>query len=192
MGETPNAGRTVRGLLTSAAAVMGGVIIAVIATSGSYAYLSDEAGLESATITAGTTGLLVEGASHHAIPGMDVTGLVPGTVVYTAFTVSNSGDVDLSVAVGSTQVTAATLGLADHLTASLAPVATPAQCTASVPGAVVGPLPGFTSTRSPVMIPAGYTQVYCLAVSLVGTAPSSVQGGTAAFVFNFDGIQVTS
>lgn len=177
----------IRGMLATTLAVMLGTFVAVLAAGGTYALWNDQVAISPTTISSGTVGLTVTQAD-----GMNVTGLVPGAAVATTFTAANVGDVDLSVAVTSTTLASQTLDLASHLSITLAPVADSAACSTAVAGGVQGALLGFTSTTSPVLIDQHASQLYCLVASLSPSAPPEVQGGTAAFVLNFEGQQVAS
>lgn len=183
----PFAGITARGMLASAGAIAAGTMIAVLAAGGSYALWNDQVAISATTITSGTVGLTVTQAD-----GMDITGLVPGASVATTFTASNDGDAGLSAAVTTTTLTSETLGLASHLSLTLAPVAGSAACNTSVAGGTQGALLGFTSTTNPVVIDPHASQLYCLVATLAPSAPTDVQGGTAAFALNFEGLQVAS
>jgi len=177
---------TVRGILSSAGSIAAGVVVSVLAAGGTYAILNDQVTISPATITSGTVGLTVTQAG-----GMNVTGLVPGASVVSTFTASNTGNADLSVAVTTTTLTSQELDLASHLSLKLAPVDGVAACTAAVAGGAQGPLIGFTSTTNPVVIGDKTSQLYCLVATLSPSAPVGVQGGTAGFTLNLEGLQVT-
>ena len=175
-----------RGLLTWTATIMGGILVAVFAAGGSYALWNGSAKISDVTVSSGTIGLTME-----AVPALNIDGLVPGSSVYTAFTASNDGDADLSVVMSGTEVTGQTNGLASYLIVTLANVLTPGDCTKDVVGDS-GPVIGFTSTTSPVLIDAGFSTEYCLVVTLDPLAPDTVQDSTATFALTFDGTQRTS
>ncbi|MEX2511162.1 MAG: TasA family protein [Homoserinimonas sp.] len=164
---------------------MGGILVAVFAAGGSYALWNGAAEIPDVAVTSGTIGLAVE-----AVPALNIDGLVPGSSVHTAFTASNNGDADLSVVMSGTEIAGQTNGLASYLIMTLANVPTPGDCTKDVAGAS-GPVIGFTSTASPVLIDAGAGTEYCLVVTLDPLAPDTVQGSTATFTLRFDGTQRT-
>src|SRR5690606_40432045 len=83
----------VEGVLASAAAIAGACILAVLATGGSYALWSDSAAIDGGTISAGSTGLTVEGRSEYTIPSSSWSGLLPGDTASRQLRLANTGTV---------------------------------------------------------------------------------------------------
>lgn len=181
----PRARVTARGMLSTASAVVAGIMVAVVAAGGSYALWNDQVAISPITLTSGTVGLSITPAV-----GMDITELVPGASVTTTFTASNTGAANLSVAVTTTTVAAEVMALASQLSLELAPIDDPADCGPAIAEAATGALVGFTSTAKPVVIARGASQLYCLVATLSPSAPTEVQGETAEFTLNFDAQQV--
>jgi len=183
--------RPIRSLLTSAAVLVIAVVLALVGTGTSYALWNGRADVNGSSVSAGTTGLTVNGAQAFALTGMN-TPLGPGQSVVTAtpVTVANTGSTQLAVTVADTAVGGST-ALADELTLTITPAAT---CSAGQAGGLAGRLRGYTTAQAPfTLAPAGQTgstiQV-CLQLTLDADAPTSVKGATTTFQLNLVGTQV--
>lgn len=149
---------TVEGMLASAAAVAGASLLAVFAAGGSYALWSDSATIGGGTITAGSTGLTVEGLSQYTIPAAYWSDLLPGDEVATELRLENTGTVAGELAA---VLPASTDPLVVRLAAGDCAAAAPGSSGPSVP---LGPLA------------AGAETTVCLRVGLPVSAPAGTQG----------------
>jgi hypothetical protein len=173
--------RTSRSILTATAALAGAVILGVAGAGGTYALWNHSTSLDLGTVTAGTSGITVNGSADHAIQDADMVGqLLPGysRITKLPVAVKNTGDVGLDIDVTST-VTGA-----GYLTVAIREVATSATaCTQTAYGAT----PVSTSS---FVLTAGQTRYFCVEAQLATTAPASVQGVPSSIHIAFDGEQV--
>lgn len=185
----PLAPSRVRQLLTMSAAVVAGTLVAVLGAGGSYALWNDVKPVSAGAVTSGSAGLEINGGDP--LPPLDLTLLLPGDKVYTAFSVANVGDADLSVSASISGVDPS-LNLPSHLMVTLAPVDAASECTESVVGGTQGWMTAFSTAADAVVIVKQSSKLHCLVVELDTAAPSSVQGQLVDFTLQFDGIQVLS
>lgn len=176
----------VRAVLKTIVVFGGGLAIAIAAATGTYALWNTAAPVQGATINAGTIGLTINGQTNFAV---DLTGttLLPGRSVVQATPLQfvNTGHTPINVTASSIVFTPASAAVQPHLQISLRP-AVAATCTVT-PEAT--PLP---ASIAPISFTVGQTRPMCLEVRLVSTAPSTVQGLTAAFTINLAVTQVAS
>lgn len=165
------------------------IVVALSATAGSYALWNGTATVTGATITAGSSAITINGAAT-ASPALAALG--PGESAATPLTIANTGSTPVSLAVTGTSIgtDAASLAVAPSLTATLTPVTDATRCVTGLTGGWTGPLSGFTTTAAPVLLPKGASATLCLQLVLATTAPSAVQGKTAAFSMVLTGTQV--
>lgn len=188
--RAPRRGITPRPLLLGSGAVATVVVLMLFGAGGTFALWNDRAEVNAATITAGTSGVTVNGQQDYAIEGLGTSLLGPGASVATPVTVANTGATALSVTVSQGSVTAQTRAMADELTITLTPVANSASCTTGLAGGASGRIAGFTTSVSPLSLPVGGSVVLCLQLALDKDAPASTQGGTASFRLTLDAAQV--
>jgi hypothetical protein len=167
------------GLLTAV------LVASLAATGGSYALWNGTASAQPASVTSGTSGLVVTQQS-----ALDATRLLPGQATIGTFTAKNTGTVPLDVAV-STRGTSSNSAFLGELSVRLGPVASAAAC---VSGATTwSGRPGQLTTSSGfVRIQPGASAIVCSEVALDQDAPQTVQGSTAQLTFALTGTQVAS
>ncbi|WP_440696966.1 TasA family protein [Clavibacter nebraskensis] len=167
------------GLLTAV------LVASLAATGGSYALWNGTASAQPASVTSGTSGLVVTQQS-----ALDATRLLPGQATIGTFTAKNAGTVPLDVAV-STRGTSSNSAFLGELSVRLGPVASAAAC---VSGATTwSGRPGQLTTSSGfVRIQPGASAIVCSEVALDQDAPQTVQGSTAQLTFALTGTQVAS
>ncbi|PPF60209.1 TasA family protein [Clavibacter californiensis] len=165
------------GLLTAV------VVASLAATGGSYALWNGAASTKPASVTSGTSGLVVTQQS-----ALDSSKLLPGQSTLGTFTAKNTGTIALDVAI-STRGTSANSAFPGELSLRLGSVATAADC---VHGATTySGRPGQLRTPDGfVRIQPGASAVVCTEVLLDTDAPQSVQGSTAQLAFALVGTQV--
>ncbi|MFD2339307.1 hypothetical protein FGG90_02140 [Clavibacter tessellarius] len=166
------------GLLTAV------LVASLAATGGSYALWNGAASTQPASVTSGSSGLVITQQV-----ALDTASLLPGQGNVAAFTARNTGTVALDVAI-STRGTSSNSAFPGELSLRLGPVATTADC---VHGATTfSGRPGALHTPSGfVRIQPGASSVVCTEVVLDKDAPQSVQGATAQLAFDVTGTQVT-
>ncbi|MFT7710080.1 hypothetical protein ACMT9Y_03880 [Clavibacter tessellarius] len=166
------------GLLTAV------LVASLAATGGSYALWNGAAATQPASVTSGSSGLVITQQVS-----LDTASLLPGQGNVAAFTARNTGTVALDVAI-STRGTSSNSAFPGELSLRLGPVATTADC---VHGATTfSGRPGALHTPSGfVRIQPGASSVVCTEVVLDKDAPQSVQGATAQLAFDVTGTQVT-
>lgn len=175
------AARFARTSSVAAGMIGGAVVLAIGATGGTFALLSDRTDVPAAVIESGAVGLTVNDVTSYAIAGLDTTKLLPGRSVGTAtpLTLKNTGVTSLSVTVGTVSIAnptlASQLNVAIHHSASctLTPVGTTA-----------------TSFSSPIVLAPDATTTICVEVQLKSTAPATVRGTTTSFSVPLDARQV--
>ena len=116
----------VRRLTRATLAVAAGLVLALLATGGTYAYLSRSTTTGGATVTAGTAGFTV--ATGAAV---SLTGLYPGSASYGSYTLTNTGDVPLALSVSSLTVTSTPAALASAVVLDLAVQPAGTTCSAA-------------------------------------------------------------
>ncbi|SFN69271.1 SipW-dependent-type signal peptide-containing protein [Mycetocola miduiensis] len=176
----------IRRILATAGVFGVAIATALSATGATYALWSDNASVNAPTLTAGSTGLTINGMTDATIP-MTAAHLYPGGSVVSAapLTVHNTGTVPLSVTAAAPVFSSTDAVLAPHLTVALRP------SDACAPGAVGTPPTALpASMGSPLLLPPGADVRLCLEVYLSADAPSTVQGAAAAFAVELDGAQV--
>jgi hypothetical protein len=177
--------RTLRWVLVTAAIFAAAIGVSLGASGTTYALWNGSAPVAAAAITTATTGLTVNNVSGYTVPGMTVTQLLPGTSVVSPqpMTVKNNGTIPLSVVPAAPVFADPNSVVANNLAVVLVQGST---CVASIDGSTS---PGWTT---PLVLNAGQSVSVCLQISLSATAPSSVQGASAAFNVPLIGNQVHS
>jgi hypothetical protein len=174
----------VKVLLSASAAVLVAVTIGLFAAGSTYALWSDKATPTGAVLQTGSIGLTINNVASYAIPDLATSQLLPGRTVITStpLTLKNTGDVPLSVTLGATVFpTANSADFAGQLTVY---VRQAASCSITPAGTTP------TTLTAPISLALGATTTVCVEVMLSTTAPSSLQGKTAAFTVPFNAIQV--
>jgi predicted ribosomally synthesized peptide with SipW-like signal peptide len=110
-----------------AAASLGAAAVAVIGTGATTALLTDSEDIANNTIEVGTIDLVADAAS---VGPFNVSGMLPGDVVYKPFTVANAGDSELRYSVLSIVITGGydLAGLLDLVDLEVRSVAAAANC----------------------------------------------------------------
>ncbi len=172
--------RVSRRMAVGAGMVCGGVVIAVLATGGTYALLNAKTPVSAGTVQAGTAGLTVNGAASYAIPGLDTTTLYAGRSVITPtpLVLKNTGTTPLAVTQGSVTFTTPGSALAPWLTVALEHSTT---CT---------PSDGTPTPFATFTLAAGASASICVEVQLSAAAPSAVQGLSLGFTAPISAVQV--
>jgi hypothetical protein len=176
----------VRRILSTVGVFSTAIVLAVTATGGSYALWSDSIAVTTPSLTAGSAGLTINGGTDVTV-AMTPARLYPGRSVVSAapLTLKNTGTTPLSVTAAAPTFSSPAGVLAPYLTVAVRPATTCAPGPVGVPPTA---LPA--SMGAPVILPpAGETQL-CLEVYLSASAPSTVQGTTAAFAVQLNGAQV--
>jgi len=162
-----------RGLLAAAAAVAGAMLVAVLASGGTYALWSDSAPLGAGTIRTGDAELSL------STQNVSAQNLLPGEVHSEQLSIHNTGGVPLDVSASADAVS-------PHFAVRLQ--IDPAQC---APGAPLSAPELTASPSAPVpvgSIAAGATGVLCVQVTaLAGVLPSE----TAAYAVSLVGTQAS-
>lgn len=174
--------RLVKGMAGTSAGIAVGVVIALAATSGTYAMWNDNEVIAPGQVASGNAALTIDGVDSYSITGLDFTKLLPGRSVITAtpLTVRNAGATPLSVTPGMITFTDPSGTLASQLVVA---VQQAAGCTLTPTGTTP------TSFSNFVLTP-GQTTTVCVEVQLKPTAPADVQGNTANFSLVLDALQV--
>lgn len=174
-------------IVTTAGIFGTAITIALAATAGSYALWNDKTKVNVPSITAGSTGLTINGLTDAPVtmtpgdlyPGRSVVSTVP-------LTVKNTGTTSLSITATAPIFTNPTSELARNLVVALRPSAT---CAPGLPGTAPAALPASMGPAPLVLAPGAQSQL-CLEVYLNTAAPASVKGATAAFAVQLNGAQV--
>lgn len=174
-------------------AVLGLGIVAVLGTTGTFAFWTDDVVISGTTFTAGTIDLQVNGSN--AITGyttLNLVTMVPGNTVAGVLTIRNNGTAPLKY----TAVTTATNTDTKNLRGSLeVKVTGDAAVTGSSPTATCNgsALAGTATTLNGALITtgrllaAGATETICVQVKLADAAASALQGATTDVVLTFTG-----
>ena len=183
-----------RSLLKSVAAVLAAVSIAVLGAGTTFAFLNATATIASAsTIGAGTANFSV--ATSSALAAGNLTPLA-GSATYGAYTLTNSGDVKLTITptVTPTSPNATTLA---NMRLDLAIVADGTACSGvsytqwskTGTGAATGSLAVLDARDRIAGSSATPAMRLCAKASLLSTAPIAAENGTVTFAILLDGVQ---
>jgi hypothetical protein len=187
--QAGRASRFSRRILSAAGAVVIATIFALIGTGTSYALWNGRATVNASSVTSGATSITIDGQSTaYALDALDTTKLGPGQSVITPtpFVIQNTGSTRLSVTVAGTTIPAASAALAAELSLTLSTAAT---CTIGTAGAT-GPLVGYTTTATPIVLAPGASIPVCLQATLDLDAPATLQAKAATFTLAIDATQV--
>ena len=186
----------VQTILTTAAMFGIAVVLAVIATGGTYALWNSKTAVNASTVTSGTTDFTINDVKNYTISGLDMTKMLPGRSVTTAtpLVLKNTGYTPISITPGTIAFAAPSASTDSETFASnLTVVVKEAVVANGTTSCVVTPF-GSTpaSYTTPIKLTSGQTRSICVEVRLSDNAPSSVQGKTATFTLNLEGVQVRS
>jgi hypothetical protein len=175
-----------RPMTKAVASVAVAICLAVLAAGGTYALLNSNASTGSAvTIKSGTATLSVSPLT------MSTTALYPGLTTYGTATVTNSGDVPLSVRITQLTSPTSTTPFSQSLTIGVGLAASPTACSnGTFTPAWTGAIPSATTAVIGSGLAVGSSATFCVAVAMPLTAVSGSQGQSAAnFGILIDGTQ---
>ena len=181
-----NGTRSPRSLATGVGAVAVAICVAVLAAGGTYALLSSNATIDSAvTITSGTATLTVSPLTMSTAP------LYPGRTTHGTATVTNTGDVPLSVRIAGLTAPTATTPFSQSLIIGVGIATSPAACSnGTFTPTWTGAFPSGTTAVIGPAIAAGASGTFCVSVEMPLTAVAGSQGQSAVdFGILIDGIQ---
>jgi len=178
----------VRSLLVAAGAASAGIVLAVSATGGTYAYLNSAAATGGAVLQSGNAALAVTALS------LPTPALYPGRTTRGSATVTNTGTIPLKLRVAGLTFSSATSAFSSALVIGAglpATGTTVADCANAFPstwsGTRAAPAPAPLNTT----LAAGASVVLCVSVTLPTNAPDAARSNTdAAFVVTVDGSQL--
>lgn len=157
------------GIVKAAAILAITVSLGLVGTGGTYAYLnSSVTAAPGSTISAGTAALTVGSQT------LNWTALAPGKSVTGTFTITNTGDVPLT--------------LSATIAATMTPAATANPFTITVANGAC-PASGVPSGTLNSTLAAGATTSACLVVTLPANAPANAQSASAAITATISGVQ---
>ena len=175
-----------RSIAKVVAAVAVAVGLAVLAAGGTYALFTSSASIDSAvTLTSGTATLAVTPLT------MSTTPLYPGLTTFGTATVTNTGDVPLSVRITGLTSPTATTPFSQSLTIGVGIAASPAACSdGTFTPTWTGTFPSVTTAAIGSPLAVGSSGTFCVSVAMPLTAVAGSQGQSAAnFGILIDGIQ---
>jgi hypothetical protein len=180
-----NEQRRTRRILITAGAFGVAVTLGVSAGGSTLALWNASKSIGAVSLTTGTTGITVNGATSYAVPGLTTTQLLPGlsAVSPQVLTIANTGTTPLSIAVGSPVFSDPSSLLAQNANLVVA-LFQSTTCAQSVDGS------STAAWTAPVVVAAGASISACLQMTLSGTAPATVQGLSATFTLPLVGTQV--
>ena len=171
---------------TATLVVVGAMGLAVFAAGGTYALLNSSTSIGSAaSITSGTAALTVSPLT------MSTAVLYPGLTTYGAATVTNTGDVPLSVRITGLTSPTATTPLSESLTIGVGVAASSADCTSgAVTPSWTGTFAAATTATIGPPLAAGSSATLCVSAEMPLDAAAGSQSQSAAnFGILIDGIQ---
>ncbi|WBU39142.1 hypothetical protein [Homoserinibacter sp. YIM 151385] len=175
----------VRAMLGSAVLVLGAVVAAVVAGGATSALWFGASPGAEATISTGTVGLELDGATSAALPGFSATPLVPGQSTITAepVTLTNTGDTTLEVQRSSTTISN------PNLRAMLAIAVRATEEEACV---VTAPSAPLDVDFPPAVLEPGESVRLCVEARLGTQLVPSFQGALSPVTIVLTGMQVPS
>lgn len=162
-----------RSIIKAAALLTGAIVIALIATNGTYAFLSSSHAVPLTTASGAPAVTISAGNSALAISGSDISAmnLYPGESRASEFSVSASGSVSLALSVASTGTSAT------GFTATVAK----GTCASNSPGVASGSLGVILSPASSATV--------CVRVGLSVDAPANAVSTQGRIVVGITGAQ---
>lgn len=178
------------------------LLVGLVGVPGTAAFWTSQGTFASTTITSGTLDVELDANEGNPTPwantSLALSSMLPGESIAVAFPVQNTGNVALKFTATAT----ASGGLASSLTAQafLGGAASNGTsgglrvgtCTGTGQGAVALSAAPAAVIGTAQQVAASANQQVCLVVTLVPTAPSSVQGATATASFAFSAKQVAA
>lgn len=158
------------------------VVVGVGGAGGTYALLSVTAPFSGATLTAGTLGMQLNGASSASLGAFAVS---PNTPVAKPFSVAITGDVPATL---RAEIAASSTSITSYARARITPVAGAAACEAGLGGSQKA-LNGYDEPLSGGSLAAGATRWYCFEVALATGTPATVSGQGLTFTVTVRGTQ---
>jgi predicted ribosomally synthesized peptide with SipW-like signal peptide len=167
-------------------------LLGCVATTGTWAYWTDQTVVTGTSMTAGTIDLKVDGQDTvTAYAPLTLGAMVPGSSSATVLTLKNGGTADLR----ATATSSATNPDAKNLAAALqvkVTADTVVTGTGSARTCAGSALAGAGTTLGGALVPArtitpGAESKVCVQVGLPANAASSLQGGTTAVTLTFTG-----
>jgi hypothetical protein len=183
-----------RALLKGMVAVLGAITIAVLGAGSTFAFLNATADVVSATtVSAGTANFSV--AANTALGAGNLTPLA-GSAAYGAYTVTNSGDVKLTITPTVTPTSSNPTTLA-NIKLDLALVADGTDCSTlsysqwskTGTAAATGTLAVLAARDRIVGSTATPAMRLCAKASLLSTTPVAAEGDVVDFTILLDGVQ---
>ena len=183
-----------RSLLKSLIAVLGAISIAVLGAGTTFAFLNATADVVSATsFTAGTANFSV--TANSALSGGNMTPLA-SSAIYGTYTITNSGDVKLTITPTVTPTSSNATTLA-NTKLDLALVADGTDCSTLTysqwsktgTGAATGALAVLAARDRLTGSTATPAMRLCAKASLLSSAPIAAEGGTVTFAVLLNGVQ---
>lgn len=178
--------RPLRALARATLAASVAMVIGLSGAGGTYAFLTGTANAPGASLTAGTLGLQLNGASSAALGAFAVS---PSTPVAKAFSVKNTGDVPATLA-AEIEATS-TPQISSRALARITQVANTAACTTGLGGTQTA-LHGYSATLGGGSLAAGATRWFCFEVALAANTPATLSGQGFGFGITINGRQSTN
>lgn len=174
--------RRLRSLATATAMLAASTLVGVAAAGGTYALLNDKATMNGATIKSGTLQLQIQGSGSYNFGNFSVT---PNTPVAKSFTLTNVGDVNVSLSAASTTTSGSQL--VPNARIRITPVTSTAACVPGLPGQQ-GPVASYTNTNVGNLA-KGTSSIYCLELSLDQGTSANFSGQSFPFTVTISGAQ---
>lgn len=178
-------GKALRRVFSAVGIIVAAIVIGVAGSGSTYALWNGSKPIGATTLSAGSTGLTVNGVTTYTVPGLNNTQILPGlsAVSPQVLTIFNAGSTPLSVTVGTPTFADPSSLLAQNgnLVVSLFQSA---NCAQSVDGS------SATAWTAPLVLAAGGSVTACLQMTLSANAPSTVQGLSATFTLPLIATQV--
>lgn len=183
---------SISNLIKTVGALSVAVVLGVLASGGTFAYLSSSASASTGTISAGNAALSTSGSP------LSLAGLYPGATVSAPFTVSipdtgtdaAQGTVPLALSVTSFAGPATSNALWQNLSIRVDVTTSAASCLDGT-GLSGTPTwqPSSTGTSLNSTLAVGANAIVCLSATLSPSAPSSALGQTTSFNVTIGGVQ---
>jgi hypothetical protein len=154
-----------------------------------------DSGTATATFTAGTVDLLLNGEADddYAFTSLQVLNLKPGDVQYAPLTVANNGTLPFTYSMAASATNTDGLGLRDQLTLGIKKVANTGACDAAGYAASTDVLTasgalsaGAIASRS---LASAASEVLCFKIELPAATGNTFQGASAPTTFTFTATQ---
>ncbi|MFT4294497.1 MAG: hypothetical protein QM582_03690 [Micropruina sp.] len=176
-------GRRLRALAQATLAASVAVLVGLSGAGATYALLSSTTNASGATLTAGTLGLQLNGASSASLGNFAAS---PNTPVAKAFSVRNTGDAPASLdaeieATSTPQITA-------YTRIRITPVANASACATGLAG-TPAVLDGYAATLGGGTLAPGAVRWYCFEIALAANTPGTLSGQGLGFTMTVNATQ---